>query len=133
MSCAVLTVLPNGGRRSTNSSASTLIRYVRFEEPAGNCETSTSHVGLNNFERMNSDNDRSSNSSPARTFVASLLTRDSLASTSSAMNKRGDAQGFFFTIVITTLNSPTFPSGASSFTVSQRIPLRLTTISLCSP
>ena len=39
MSCAVLTWLPNGGRRRTNSWSPRRKRYVRLEWPCGNCST----------------------------------------------------------------------------------------------
>src|SRR6516225_7207188 len=39
MSCAVLTWLPNGGRRRTNSWPPLRKRYVRLEWPCGNCST----------------------------------------------------------------------------------------------
>ena len=41
MSCAVFTLLPNGGRRSTYSRSPWRTRYVRFEWPPGNCSTRT--------------------------------------------------------------------------------------------
>src|SRR5438067_4851266 len=53
MSCALFTLTPNGGRRSTSSRSPTRRRYVRFECPLGNWRTETGPAAFGSMRRRN--------------------------------------------------------------------------------
>src|ERR1700730_8409726 len=67
MSCADFTLLPKGGRRSTNSRLPRRTRYVNFEWPLGNCSTETFPDASGKWRSKNGSRRARSSSSPGRT------------------------------------------------------------------
>src|SRR5579885_1002191 len=66
MSCAVLTWLPTGGRRRTNSWPPLRKRYVRLECPCGNCSTVSGPDASGKCRARYASRVATGNSSPGR-------------------------------------------------------------------